>query len=500
MDDSPGTIANRKALLICGFLTLIAAGIGFAVRGGLLGVWSAQYGFTMTELGQITGGGLLGFGIVILITGLLVDTVGYKKLILIALLCHIASACMLFAATPVFNSSGKDACYSLLFWSAFIFAVGNGICEGVINPLTATLYPKQKTHYLNILHAGWPAGLVIGGLIVFLKGSVGWELLLATYLIPTAIYGFIALKEPFPKTATQAGGSSYGKMFASLVGPFFLLLLLGHALVGYVELGTDSWINKITGSILASDNMGTILFIYTSLLMTALRFFAGPIVHKISSLGLLFASALIGALGLYLISIGDSIGFMFFAASVYAVGKTFLWPTMLGVVGERFPNSATVAMGLMGFAGMTSAGLLGGPGIGYKQDYFASKYIQEQAPESYERIKAEKEGGFLVFPKIYGLDGSKSGMVTTDAEQVLSDVKIAGDLIDEKQFSELRNQRDWWEANKQFAATDSGPVKEATLHGSRMAIRYTAIVPLTMAAIYLILLGLFKAPASTEDH
>jgi len=109
MDDSPGTIANRKALLICGFLTLIAAGIGFAVRGGLLGVWSAQYGFTMTELGQITGGGLLGFGIVILITGLLVDTIGYKKLILLAFLCHIVSACMLFAATPVFNSSGKDA-------------------------------------------------------------------------------------------------------------------------------------------------------------------------------------------------------------------------------------------------------------------------------------------------------------------------------------------------------------------------------------------------------
>ena len=101
--------------------------------------------------------------------------------------------------------------------------------------------------------------------------------------------------------------------------------------------------------------------------MTALRFFAGPIVHKISSLGLLLVSAVIGALGLYLISIGDSVPFMFFAATVYGIGKTFLWPTMLGVVGERFPQSATVAMALMGFAGMTSAGLLGGPGIGYKQ-------------------------------------------------------------------------------------------------------------------------------------
>ncbi len=492
--------ANRKLLLIAGFLTLIAAGIGFAVRAGLLDVWSKQYGFTMTELGQITGGGLLGFGIVILIAGLLVDAIGYKKLMIIALLCHVISAVMLFAATPVFNMAGKDAAYQLLFWSAFIFAVGNGICEGVINPLTAALYPKQKTHYLNILHAGWPAGLVIGGLIVFLKGSVSWEILLATYLIPTAVYGFIAFKETFPKTDAQEGHISYGGMFVQLIGPFFLILFIAHAFVGYVELGTDSWINKITGTILESTFLGTALFIYTSLLMTALRFFAGPIVHKISSLGLLFVSALIGALGLYLISIGGSVWFMFVAATVYAVGKTFLWPTMLGVVGERFPRSATVAMALLGFAGMTSAGLLGGPGIGYKQDYFASQYIQENAPETYERVKAPNVNRFLMFPAITGIDGAKAGMLADKGEAVLSDVAIAGDELSTDDFKGLREQHDWWQKNKEFADADAGPVGEATLHGSRMAIRYTALVPATMALLYLILMLGFKAPPSSQEH
>ncbi|MEM7312594.1 MAG: MFS transporter, partial [Planctomycetota bacterium] len=434
---------NRKQLLTAGFLTLIAAGIGFAVRGGLLDIWSNKYGFTMTELGKITGGGLLGFGVVILIAGLLIDAIGYKPLMLLALLCHVVSAVMLFAATPVFNSAGKEAVYALLFWSAFIFAVGNGICEGVINPLTAALYPEQKTHYLNILHAGWPAGLVIGGLIVFLKGSIGWEILLATYLIPTAMYGLIALKEKFPKTDAQEGSISYGGMFAKLIGPFFIILLLAHALVGYVELGTDSWINKITGGILASATLGTVLFIYTSLLMTALRFFAGPIVHKISSLGLLLLSAITGAVGLYLISIGQSVPFMFFAATVYALGKTFLWPTMLGVVGERFPQSATVAMALMGFAGMTSAGLLGGPGIGYKQDYFASKYIQENAPETFERVKAPNENKFLVFPAITGIDGAKAGMISDEGAAMMSDVAIAGENISNDSFKGLREQRDW---------------------------------------------------------
>ena len=60
-------------------------------------------------------------------------------------------------------ASGKDGAYWCLYIGMFLFALGNGTCEAVINPLTATLFPKEKTHWLNILHAGWPGGLVLGG-------------------------------------------------------------------------------------------------------------------------------------------------------------------------------------------------------------------------------------------------------------------------------------------------------------------------------------------------
>lgn len=496
----PNIQENRKKLLIAGILTLIAAGVGFGVRGGLLGIWSGQYGFTMTELGTITGGGLVGFGIVILFVGFLIDVVGYKKWLMVALVCHLISAVMLFAATPVFNSSGKDAVYWLLYASMFIFAVGNGICEAVINPLTATLFPKEKTHYLNILHAGWPAGLVIGGLIVFARDLLPWEILLATFLVPVAIYGFITLTESFPKTAAQEGTVSYGSMIGRLVGPFFLLLLVAHACVGYVELGTDSWINKITGSILSSATLGTTLFIYTSLLMTGLRFFAGPIVEKISSLGLLLCSALIGALGLYLISVGEGVGFMFFAATVYAAGKTFLWPTMLGVLGERYPQSATIGMAIMGCVGMLSAGMLGGPGIGYKQDYYASQQLQEVAPETFERVKAPNENRFLVFPAITGIDGSKAAMLSDKGEAVMGEKEIAGEDWSSEKFSEQRKQLEWWETNSEFAEDDAAPVSDATLFGSRMALRVTALVPCTMAVLYAIMLLCFKRPREESDE
>ena len=488
-------VENRTKLLWAGFLALIAAGMGFGVRGALLKPWSEQYGFTFTELGEITGGGLLGFGLVILIAGFLLDALGYRLLMILAVTCQIVSAVMLFFATPVFESAGKDATYQILFWSAFIFAVGNGIGEAVINPLIAALYPEHKTHYLNILHAGWPGGLVLGGLIGLMVGSVQWEILLALYLIPALIYGFIALVEKFPQTAAQQGTISYAGMLKDCLVPFFFFMLIVQAMVGYVELGTDSWIAKITGSILDDPKKGVMLFIYTSSLMFILRFFAGPIVHRISSLGLLFVSACLGALGLYFISNAAGLVLMVLAVTVYAMGKTFLWPTMLGVIGEQFPRSATLAMALLGCAGMTSAGLLGGPGIGYKQDRFASQQLQESSTDTFQRYQAEGKQEFLFFEPIQGLDGQKVGVIADQGQRLEQDKQIAleQDEWESDKFKQLRSLDAWWQDAKQHADQDGPEVTAAGLIGSRMAIRFTALIPAAMAICYLLMILGFKA-------
>ncbi len=356
--DEQGIAPNAKRLLWAGFMAILAAGVGFSIRGGILGDWGEQFGFTQGDLGKITGGGLTGFGIIILIGALLADKLGYGTLMVMAFIAHLSSAVLTLAATPVFDSMGgleseaaKGAAYSCLFWGMFLFAVGNGIAEAVVNPLVATLFPKSKTHFLNILHAGWPGGLIIGGLLsYFLVGNVRWEIQMGMFLIPTVLYGLMLLGQKFPKSEASTSGVSYSEMLKQvgmlgagiicvLLGLFFVqtmqnlgfnpmlgwglaallfvifglvtdwtlgpvllaFLLLIHAMVGYVELGTDSWIANITGNIMASPQKGLLLFVYTSGLMFVLRFFAGPIVHRISPLGLLFVSALMGATGLYLL-------------------------------------------------------------------------------------------------------------------------------------------------------------------------------------------------------
>src|SRR5262249_31682020 len=105
---------NASVLLFAGFMTIFANGVGFAIRSGILGDWGAQFGFTKSELGGITGGGLWGFGLVILCVSPFVDRIGYKPLLLIAFALHVLSAAITLAATPVFNSLGKDACYNCL--------------------------------------------------------------------------------------------------------------------------------------------------------------------------------------------------------------------------------------------------------------------------------------------------------------------------------------------------------------------------------------------------
>jgi len=473
-DVSSGAIApNANRLLYAGFVAILAAGVGFSIRGGILGDWGAQFGFTQSDLGKITGGGLTGFGIIILLSSLIADRLGYGKLMILAFIMHFLSAVVTLAATPLFEArvavdpvAAKAIAYQCLFWGMFMFAIGNGIVEAVVNPLVATLYPKNRTHYLNILHAGWPGGLIVGGLAsTFLVGKVSWEIQMSLFLIPVVIYGVMCLGQHFPKSEASQHGVSFGSMLAEFAAPLLLILLFVHALVGYVELGTDSWIGSITGSIMADPQKGLMLFVYTSGLMFILRFFAGPIVHRISPLGLLFVSGILGAVGLTMLGSAESVVMCVVAATVYALGKTFLWPTMLGVVSDRFPKGGAITIGAIGGVGMLSAGLLGGPGIGYKQDYFASQYLREKSASTYEAYKSETKNSFLFFPAIQGLDGSKKAALLNKPGANLTPQEL----------------------------TDKPLVTAAHMEGGRMALKVTAAVPLAMAVIYLLLILYFKA-------
>ncbi|MGA2501881.1 MAG: MFS transporter, partial [Tepidisphaeraceae bacterium] len=410
---------------------------------------------------------------------------------------HLLSAILTLAAGPVFHASwgGKDATYWCLYVAMFMFSLGNGLGEAVINPLTATLYPKNKTHWLNILHAAWPAGLILGAAFGYLfvgktahATQLRWEIPMLVFMVPTVLYGVLTLKNKFPVSEASAAGVGLGTMIATiLTSPMFLFLIFIHALVGYQELGTDSWIQNIMKNVIPGNE--TLLFIYTSGLMFILRFFAGPIVHKINPLGLLFVSACCAALGLFSLGMATTGLLVVAAATIYGVGKTFLWPTMLGVAGERFPKAGALGMGMLGGVGMLSAGFLAGPGIGYKQDYNASKDLKATAPAAYDRYKAAEKNSFLFFPAIQGLDGSKVAIVEDTGKGMTEEMAL--NAKNNKKDENLDKLNTWWTTAKLTATQDKEPVIKARLYGGRMALKLTALVPTTMAVCYLLLVAYF---------
>jgi len=376
----------------------------------------------------------------------------------------------------------RDYAYWCLLIGGFAFSFANGLCETVINPLTATLYSRQKTHYLNILHAGWPGGLVIGGMLAYcfvgrdaVIKQLPWEVPMGLFLVPTLVYGLLMVRERFPVPETRAAGITFGEMLSQFAAPMLLFLLVLHALVGYVELGTDSWMQDITKNIVGGT--AALVFAYTSALMFVLRFFAGPIVDRINPLGLLFVSGIMGCCGLLFLGTAGSLAMIVAAATVYALGKTFLWPTMLGVVGERFPRGGALAMCAMGGVGMLSAGLLGAPAIGYKYDYFAQQELKQESPKVYNEYKAAEPKKFLAFlPAVQGLDPAKVETIK-DKRAAMQKERKAG----EKPTAE----QELTPAEQEVLAAD--------LHGGRMALKWTAVVPAAMAVGYLLLVLYFAS-------
>jgi len=171
--------------------------------------------------------------------------------------------------------------------------------------------------------------------------------------------------------------------------------------------------------------------------MFLLRFCADFIERKIglSPVGILLTCAILACLGLNLTSGVTTFGGALLALSVYGIGKTFFWPTMLAVASDRFPRTGAVAISIMGGLGMMSAAFVGSEGLGYAKDRFASEELQKANPAAYAEYKAATPSKFLFFSEVNGFDGTKLAAAKEAAaagkadatQKVVHDADMKGD-------------------------------------------------------------------------
>jgi MFS family permease len=377
---------NPRRLFIASCLALITSAFSFQVRQNIADPLAAQFSLTKEQVGGAMGAAFLGMAVAMLVFAPLCDIIGMGTVLFFAWICHLTGILGTIFSTDIYQNPGVANFFSsiasalpetirpaepgntglwVLWASTFLVGCGNGLVEIAINPLAATLFPREKTHYLNVLHAWWPGGLILSGLLILfvvnpllhLDGdnllpdtvSRGWKVKMAMLLVPLALYGLLCVGARFPQTERVQANVSAGTMFLQILRPMFLLWAICMLMTASTELGPNQWQESVLKR--TAHVSGTLIFVYTSGLMFIMRFFAGPLAHRLSPVGLLTVSAFLSATGLYWLSYVDTPVMAFAAATIFGVGIAYFWPTMLGVTAERFPKGGAFLLGLMGCVG-----------------------------------------------------------------------------------------------------------------------------------------------------
>lgn len=425
-----GEVSTNSRLFWASLVSLVATAFSFMLRMLLLGDWQKEFGLSETEKGEILGAGLWPFAVSIILFSFIIDRVGYGKAFAFAFICHVGFAVI------TMNADG----YGMLYWGSVVGALGNGTIEAAINPLIASIYKKDKIKWLNILHAGWPGGLVVTGVLaLLLPVEMDWRHKIALIFIPTVAYGVMLLGARFPIHERVAAGVSdremaremgwggafivafmmvselssqfgledqttrwaiilgitvgFGAWVRSFGRPLFVFLLFIMILLATTELGTDSWIKELMGPSMKTAfglDAGWVL-VYTAFLMMMLRTFCGPIVERLSPLGILAGSSAFAAVGIFALGYVEAAGAIFVVATIYGIGQTFFWPTTLGVVSEQFPRGGAITINVIAGIGMLGVGVLGNPWLGNVQDNEIADRLKADHPELATTYVTEKK-------------------------------------------------------------------------------------------------------------
>jgi MFS family permease len=464
-------VVNARRLFLGSCMALIATSTAFGVVGASMLALKNEFVLTNQHLGWIGGAALWGFTISMVLFGPFVDSIGMKNLMRLAWVAHFVGTLTLIFATG-FNS---------LFVGALVIAMGNGLVEAACNPLVATLYPDDKTVKLNQFHVWFPGGIALSGVTAYLLHQMGvanWQITVGLILVPTIVYGIIFWGQTFPQTERVQSGYSTGEMWrATLFNPFFLLLLFVMTITASMELGPNRWVPAVLE---AGGIAGILVLAYINGLMAILRYRAGDVVHRLQPTGILLVGAVLAGSGLFWLSYAETGVMAFAAATIFAIGVCYFWPTILGLVAERNVQGGALALALMGGMGMAATGLVTSPLMGK----IADRYGHEQLPV--EQTVSVLQSAVATFPTLAQQAEGRQGVDLLDAantaQAVLIEFEARGALPEIATANALR------------AIISSGAVSPAVEeaqsilgpadnYGGRMSFRW--IAPLSVILVFI---------------
>ena len=240
--------------------------------------------------------------------------------------------------------------YIGLIISTLLIGLGNGCTEAACNPMIAdSATGKKMNTLLNRFHMWFPGGIVLGSLISYFMTelNMGWQAQIWIILIPTLIYAYIFFGQPFPKPRVNEAKTLKGNL-KGMASPIFIFIAICMTMTAISEFVPTQWVQLVLSKSGAEPML--ILALITGIMAIG-RYFGGEFVHKFDQTGVLLISAVLAALGIFLLS--TQTGMMIYAAAIiFALGVCYFWPNMIGFVAEKIPKSGALGMSVIGAIGM----------------------------------------------------------------------------------------------------------------------------------------------------
>lgn len=493
---------KRKKIFTGICLALLPTAFSFILVSNILQQLKTEFILTNAHVGFIGGAALWGMAISLLVIGPFLEKIGLKNATVSAFVSHLIGVTLFLTAYPF---AGEPFALWILFLGAIGMGLGNGLIEVAGNPLTAALFPDNKTTKLNHFHAFFPGGMVLGGLVGFVMVQIGdlgfmnvghWTWQMMIVYIPVIAYGALVLPEKFPKTELAEAGVPIKEMFRyTFTHPLVWGLIVLKMISLSLEMGPNRWIPEV---LQAAGMHGILVLVWISGLMMVLRLFAGPFVQKFSPTGMMIGASVLTGIGLLMFSFIESGTLpLMLAATVFAVGVAFYFPTMVGLMSERFPRAGSLGIVLLIGFGFLAAGGANAIMGDIADRYLPDELDEQQTVQILEEVEsrfpghleeAEDAAGDLVVLDALGYRAVDIRNVLRHTEKALQYYRNNGEIAGNATGNALRALLDaGLEQEQELNARAFAVLRPADNYGGRMSFLWVAPLAFLIAIVFVIM-------------
>lgn len=330
---------------------------------------SQEFQMSGTAMGAMIAAQYVAIMLMPMLFGNLSDRFGKKRIVMIFIAVFAGGCLLIQSAEAVW----------ILITGIFVLGAGYSVCESTLTAAMTDQYREKGSRYVNLTQCCFSVGAVVGPLLtdyLITQRGQDWRslfiLLGVLFVLSFLFFAFIRFRpvkesqaaasqtevEEEPKGERRRKGKSFGGRIWSLL---FLLLVVQMFLYVGMENGIGFYVDSLMTEDLdiAREASGVLSAFWLAMIPS--RFLAGILYRfkKVVLIGGFGVAALL--LGMTWFLTGAVTAYVLFFCLGFVCGP--VWPTLMGVAAEEYPESTGTVTGVLmaagGFGGAAVPVLLG---------------------------------------------------------------------------------------------------------------------------------------------